>query len=92
MAGVEPRAASTLDPMRLSKFLVISAGGGVRVVNRTPVLSLDEFAYRLTIVIPDTWASVLGEIKINLPDPDPTVELENAEPEVEDMDDMDEEQ
>lgn len=67
-------------PVKLDRYLVISAGGAARVVNRLPVLSLDEFAYRLVITIPDSWASVLGEINIALPDPDPTVELDDVEP------------
>ena len=48
-----------------------------------PALRLDEFAYRLTITIPDVWASVLGEIALTLPDPNPTVELDAVEPEEE---------
>jgi hypothetical protein len=67
--------------MKLDRFLIVSAGGETRVVHRMPALTLDEFAYRLTIEIPDTWASVLGEITVRLPDPDPTVELDQADPE-----------
>jgi hypothetical protein len=66
--------------VKLERFLIISAGGETRVVHRMPGLNLDEFAYRLTITIPDTWASVLGEINVSLPDPDPTVELDAVEP------------
>lgn len=67
--------------MRLDKFLVVSAGGDARVVNRKPILRLDEFCYRLTIAIPDAWGSIVGEINLRLPDPDPTVEMDDAEPE-----------
>ena len=69
--------------MRLDRFLIISAGGDTRVVHHMPALRLDEFAYRLTITIPDVWASVLGEINVTLPDPNPTVDLDAAEPEEE---------
>lgn len=69
--------------MKLDRFLVISAGGETRVVNRMPALRLDEFAYRLTVEIPDRWGSVLGEIHVRLPDPDPTVELDEVEPDEE---------
>lgn len=67
--------------MKLDRVLVISAGGETRVVNRMPALRLDEFAYRLVITIPDTWASVLGEINVSLPDPDPTITLDPVDPE-----------
>lgn len=66
--------------MKLDRFLVISAGGEARVVSRLPALRLDEFCYRLTIEIPAGWGSVLGEINVRLPDPDPTVELDEVEP------------
>lgn len=69
--------------MRLDRFLIISAGGDTRVVNRMPVLRLDEFAYRLTVEIPAGWGSVLGEIALRLPDPDPTVTLDQLEPDEE---------
>lgn len=67
--------------MRLDRLLIISAGGETRVVNRMPALRLDEFAYRLTVEIPAAWGSVLGEIRISLPDPDPTVTLDEVDPE-----------
>lgn len=67
--------------MRLARYLVISAGGATRIVNKAPVLALDEFCYRLTIEIPDTWGSILGEIRLSLPDPNPVVELDAEEPE-----------
>lgn len=67
--------------MKLERFLVISAGGAARVVNRAPVLSLDEFCYRLTIEIPNAWGSILGEINVRLPDPNPTVDLDEVEDE-----------
>jgi len=62
----------------LKRFLVVSAGGEVRVVHRDPVLRLDEFAFRLNITIPDSWASIVGEINLYYPEPDidPTVELD----------------
>lgn len=64
--------------MKLRKFLVVRADGEARVVARTPRLRLDEFAYRLNISIPDSWAAVVGDINIALPDPDmrPSVEIE----------------
>ena len=67
--------------MKLERFLIISAGGETRVVHRMPPLGLDEFAYRLNIEIPARWGSVLGEINLRLPDPDPTVELDMVDPE-----------
>lgn len=66
----------------MEKYLIISAGGKARVVAQKPRLCLDEFAYRLVVNIPDTWASVLGEIVLNLPDPNPTVKLTNDEEEL----------
>jgi hypothetical protein len=66
--------------VKLERFLIISAGGETRVVHRMPALALDEFAYRLTVEIPDSWASVLGEITVRLPDPDPSIELDQVEP------------
>ena len=67
--------------MKLAKFLIISAGGEARVLTHQPALRLDEFCYRLSVVIPDTWGSIIGEITVRLPDPDPTVELDEVEPE-----------
>lgn len=69
--------------MKLDKYLVVSAGGEARVVNRLPALRLDEFCYRLTIEIPVGWGSVLGEINLRLADPDPTVTLDQLEPDEE---------
>lgn len=69
--------------MRLDKFLVISAGGEARVVNRMPALRLDEFAYRLVVEIPDGWGHVLGQINVVLPDPNPTVDIDQVEPDEE---------
>ena len=69
--------------MKLDRYLVVSAGGEARVVSRLPALRLDEFCYRLTIEIPAGWGSVLGEINLRLPDPDPTVTLDEVEPEEE---------
>jgi len=69
--------------MKLDRYLVISAGGEARVVTRLPALRLDEFCYRLTIDIPAGWGSVLGEINVRLPDPNPTVDLDAVEPEEE---------
>lgn len=66
--------------MKLAKFLVVSAGGDARVLNRKPPLGLDEFCYRLNITIPDAWGSIVGEINLRLPDPDPTVEMDELEP------------
>lgn len=62
--------------MKIKKFLIVTAGGDARVVTRQPQLAVDEFAYRLTISIPDTWGSVLGEISLTLPDVVPTVEVD----------------
>lgn len=56
--------------MKIKKFLVVRADGDARIVSRMPKLRLDEFAYRLNISIPDSWASVVGDIDIALPDPD----------------------
>ena len=67
--------------MKLERFLVISAGGEARVVTRLPILRLDEFCYRLTIEIPAGWGSILGEINVRLPDPNPTVDLDEVEDE-----------
>jgi len=61
--------------------LVISAGGEARVVSRLPALRLDEFCYRLTIEIPAGWGSILGEINVRLPDPNPTVDLDEVDDE-----------
>jgi len=69
--------------MKLERFLIISAGGETRVVHRMPALGLDEFAYRLNVEIPAGWGSVLGEISLRLPDPDPTVTLDQLEPDEE---------
>lgn len=66
--------------MTIIRFLVVSAGGEIRVVSRLPALRLDEFCYRLSVDIPATWGSVLGEIRLTLPDPNPTVELNQEEP------------
>ena len=67
--------------MKLDRFLVISAGGEARVVSRLPALRLDEFCYRLTIEIPAGWGSILGEINVRLPDPNPTVDLDEVDDE-----------
>lgn len=69
--------------MRLDKFLVVSAGGEARVVNRLPMLRLDEFCYRLVIEIPAGWGSILGEINLTLADPNPTVQVDEVQPEEE---------
>lgn len=65
--------------MKLRKFLIVRADGEARIVSRPPNrLRLDEFGYRLNITIPDSWAHVIGDINIALPDPDmkPTVEVD----------------
>lgn len=66
--------------MRIDRFLVVSAGGDARVVARMPVLRLDEFAYRLVIDVPAAWGAVLGEIRVPVPELQPTVELDYVEP------------
>jgi hypothetical protein len=66
--------------VKLERFLIISAGGETRVVHRMPPLGLHEFCYRLNVEIPAGWGSVLGEINLRLPDPDPTVDLDMVEP------------
>ncbi len=66
--------------MKLERFLIISAGGDTRVVHRMPILGLDQVCYRLNVEIPASWGSVLGEINLRLPDPEPTVTLEQVEP------------
>lgn len=65
--------------MKLEKFLIVSAGGDARVVSRRPLLRLDEFCYRLNIEIHDAWGSIIGSINLTLPDPNPTVELDELE-------------
>lgn len=55
--------------MILRKYLIVRADGEVRVVSKTPRLSLDEFAYRLIVKIPESWASIVGQIDIELPEP-----------------------
>jgi len=81
--GAVTHPEAPAGPMKLDRYLVISAGGEARVVTRLPALRLDEFCYRLTIDIPAGWGSVLGEINVRLPDPNPTVDLDAVEPEEE---------
>lgn len=67
--------------MRIDRFLIVSAGGETRVVNRMPALRLDEFCFRLKIEIPAGWGSILGELAVRLPDPNPSVDLDPVEDE-----------
>lgn len=66
--------------MKLLRFLVVRADGDVRVVTRQPRLRLDEFAYRVRVTIPDSWAAIVGDIDITMPEPDitPTVTVEQG--------------
>lgn len=66
--------------MRIDRFLVVSAAGDARVLAKLPVLRLDEFAYRLVIDVPAAWGSVLGSIHVPVPELQPSVELDEVEP------------
>jgi hypothetical protein len=60
-------------------FLIVSADGAMRVVRKRPGLSLGEVAFRLVVNIPDAWARVVGEIKLDLPEPpEPEIAVEFA--------------
>lgn len=52
--------------MKLIRFLVVRAKD-MRIVTRRPRLSVDEFAYKLTVNVPDAPA-FLGEIELTIPE------------------------
>jgi len=58
--------------MKIVRFLVVTASGDVRVVQR-PRLAQDEVAVRVTITLPGGWGSVVGDLAVQMPDP-PTVD------------------
>lgn len=53
--------------MRLIRFLIVRANGDMRIVARRPNLSVDEFAYKLTVNVPDAPA-YMGEIELTIPE------------------------
>jgi hypothetical protein len=53
--------------MKLIRFLVVRANGDMRIVTRRPRLSVDEFAYRLTVNVPNAPA-YLGDIELTVPE------------------------
>lgn len=48
-------------------FLVVRADGSTRTVAKTPRLGMNEFAFRLTVRVPDAWGEVLGTIEVDVP-------------------------
>jgi hypothetical protein len=66
--------------VRIERFLVVSAAGDARVLAKLPPLRLDQFAYPLVIDIPGAWGSVIGTIHVPVPELNPTVELDQVEP------------
>lgn len=67
--------------MRIDRFLIVSAGGEVRVLAKLPLLRLDQFAYRLVIDVPAAWGSVIGTINVPVPELVPQVDLDMVDPE-----------
>lgn len=66
--------------MKVIRYLVVRAGGDVRIVTKRPRLRWDEVAFRLEVNIPDTWGEVLGSIELDMPDPPDTPEVQPVEP------------
>jgi hypothetical protein len=62
------------------RYLVVSATGDARVAKRRPHLDANEVAYDLKIVVPDSWARVVGQLVVDMPDaPIPAVDITPAE-------------
>lgn len=61
-------------------FLIVTVHGDMRVVKNRPRLGLGEVAFTLKVTIPDAWQKVVGEIKVDLPEPpEPEVLVEFAQ-------------
>lgn len=63
-------------------FLIVRADGEIRAVKRHPQLRWDEFAFPLSVTVPDIWGDVLRtHIDITLPEPtDPEVVIGEVQP------------
>jgi hypothetical protein len=53
--------------MKLIRYLIVRANGDMRIVTRRPQLSVDEFAYKLTVNVPPA-PTFLGEIELTIPE------------------------
>lgn len=54
--------------MIVKGFLIVRADGSTRTVTRRPHLGMDEFAFALTVTLPDAWGEVLGRIDVEVPE------------------------
>lgn len=56
--------------MRHAGYLIVSAGGDMRVIRRWPNnIRNDEVMFRLTVDVPEGWGTVRGSITVTMPEP-----------------------
>ena len=55
--------------MKIKRYLIVTAAGDVRIVQKNPRLRLDEIAVPVTVTLPAGWGRILPDgIEIVLPD------------------------